>query len=90
MRKLDNHMPTPRDAIYGVIERNEDGRFFVGTMSVKNVPFISATGRTAEEAERHLEQKLKNRLKRESVTVVLTPVTPLEKHQCSVRRAVRN
>jgi protein involved in polysaccharide export with SLBB domain len=59
-------------------------------MSVKGVPFISAAGRTAKEAERRLEQKLKNRLKRESVTIVLTPVTPLEKHKCSVRRAVRN
>ncbi len=82
--------PTPRDAIYGVIERNEDGRFFAGTMSAKNVPFISAAGRTAKEAQRRLEQKLKDRLKRESVTVVLTPMSPLEKHQCSVRRAGRD
>ncbi len=35
MRKRDNHMPRPRDAIYGVIEMNEDGRFFASTMSVK-------------------------------------------------------
>ena len=90
MRKRDNHMHTPRDAIYGVIEKNEGGKFFASTMSVKGVPFISAAGRTAKEAERRLEQKLKNRLKRESVTIVLTPVTPLEKHKCSVRRAVRN
>ncbi len=90
MRKRDNHMATPRDAIYGIIETHEDGKFCASTMSVKNMPFISAAGRTAKEAERRLERKLKNRLKRESVTIVLTPVTPLEKHQCSVRRAVRN
>src|SRR5271166_6560223 len=90
MRKRDNHMSTPRDAIYGIIEKNEDGKFLASTMSVKNMPFISAVGRTAKEAERRLERKLKNRLKRESVTIVLTPMTPLEKHQCSVRRAVRN
>ena len=87
MTKRDNHMPTPRDAIYGIIEKNEDGKFFASTMSEKILPFISAAGRTAKEAERRLKQKLKNRLKRESVTIVLTPVTPLEKHQCSVPAA---
>jgi hypothetical protein len=88
MRKLDNHMPTPRDAIYGFIERSNDGRFYASTMSVKEMPFISATGRTAKGAERRLEQKLRNRLKREYVTILLTPVNPLEKHRCSARRAV--
>jgi hypothetical protein len=28
MRKRDNHMPIPRGAIYGVIEKLEDGKFF--------------------------------------------------------------
>ena len=90
MRKRNDHMPIPRDAIYGIIEKTEADKFIASTMSVKGVPFISGAGRTAKEAERRLEQKLKNRLKRESVTIALTPVTPLEKHKCSAQREVRN
>ena len=89
MRKRDNHMPAPKDAIYGIIERNVNGKFLASTMSVENVPFISAAGRTAREAERRLEQRIKKILKRESVTIVLSPATPLENHQCSVQRPVR-
>ncbi|MGA3342264.1 MAG: hypothetical protein ABSD11_17025, partial [Methylocella sp.] len=63
---------------------------FASTHGVKNMAAISATGRTAKEAERRLEQKVKNMLKRESVTIVLTPVTPLENHQCSLLRAGMN
>jgi hypothetical protein len=90
MRKRDTHIPKPKDAIYGVIEKLGERNFFAGIHSVKNMPFISAKGRTTKEAERRLEQKVKKRLKRESVTIVLTPLTPLENHQCSLLRAVGN
>jgi len=90
MKKHDKHIPRPKDAIYGVIEKNEEGRFFASATSVNSMSFISATGRTAKEAGRRLEQKLKKTLKRESVTIVLTPVTPLDNHQCSLLRAVEN
>ena len=69
-----------KNSIYGIIEKSGEGKFFAITHSVKNKAAISATGRTAKEAERRLEQKVKNKLKRESVTIVLTPVTPLENH----------
>ncbi len=90
MRKRDKNIPKPKDSIYGIIEKNREGKFFASTHGVRNTAPISATGRTAKEAERRLEQKVKNMLKHESVTVVLTPVTPLEKHQCSLLRAVEN
>ena len=90
MRKRDKHIPTPKDSIYGVIEKTGERKFYASTNSVKHMPLISATGRTAKEAERRFEQKIKKRLKRESVTIVLTPVTPLENHQCSLLRAVEN
>ena len=59
MRKRVNDMTVPKDAIHGLIEMDEDGRFYASTMSVKAMPFISAAGRTAKEAERRLEQKLR-------------------------------
>ena len=90
MRKRDKNIPKPKDSIYGIIERDGEGKFFASTHGVKNMAAISATGRTAKEAERRLEQKVKNMLKRESATIVLTPVTPLENHQCSLLRAVEN
>ena len=91
MRKRDKNIPKPgRTPIYGIIEKVGEGKFFAITHGVKNTAAISATGRTAREAERRLEQKVKIKLKRESVTIVLTPVTPLEIHQCSLLRAVEN
>ena len=90
MRKRDKNIPKPKDSIYGIIEKDGEGKFFASTHGVKNMAAISATGRTAKEAERRLEQKVKNMLKRESVTIVLTPVTPLENHQCSLLRAGMN
>ena len=84
------NIPNPKDSIYGIIEKEAEGKFFASTHGVKNMAAISATGRTAKEAERRLQQKVKNLLKRESATIVLTPVTPLEKHQCSLLQAVEN
>ena len=90
MRKRDKHISKPKDQIYGIIEKNGEGKFFASTNGVKSMAAISATGRTAKEAERRLERKVKNMLKRESVTIVLTPMTPLENHQCRFLRTATN
>ena len=90
MTRRDKNILKPKDSIYGIIEKAEERKFFASTHGVKNMAAISATGRSAKEAERRLQQKGKNILKRESATIVLTPVTPLETHQCSLLRAVEN
>jgi hypothetical protein len=90
MRKRGKNLFEPKNAIYGIIERGGEGKVFASTHCVKNRAAISATGRTAKEAKRLLEAKLIIMLKRESVTLILTPMTPLEAHQCSVLRAVEN
>ena len=46
-----------KNSIYGIIEKGGEGEFFASTHGVKNMAAISATGRTAKEAERRLEQK---------------------------------
>ena len=50
----------------------------------------SATGRTPDEAKRLLEDKLKIMLETESVSLVLTPLTPLEDHRCILLRPTEN
>jgi hypothetical protein len=90
MRKRGKNTPHAKKSIYGLIERYGEGKVFASTHSVKNRAAISATGRTAKEAKRRLEEKIKIMLKRESVTLVLTPITPLEAHRCSVLRPVEN
>jgi len=90
MRKRDKHISKQIDQMYGIIEKNGEGKFFASTNGVKSMPAISATGRTANEAERRLERKVRNMLKRESVTIVLTPMTPLENHLCSLLRTATN
>ncbi len=76
--------PEPKNAIYGVIERDDEGKFFACTHIVKkNGAATSATGHTANEAKRRLEEKIRNILECESVSLVLTPMTSLENHHCS-------
>jgi hypothetical protein len=86
MSKRDKKTPEPKNAIYGVIERHENGKFFACTVSVKNKAAIFATGRTANEAKWLLAEKLKLLLKRVSVALVLTPMNSLEEHQCGLLR----
>ena len=75
--------PAPKDAIYGMIERNDD-EFFAVCMSVKDgASATTATGHTVLEAKVRLENKIKNVLKRKSVSLVLMPMSPLETHHCS-------
>ena len=89
MRKCEKSIPKSKDLIYGMIEKNGEGEFAACTHSVKNIDAIYATGRTAKEAAKRLEEKVKNILRRESVTIVLTPMITLENHQCSLSRAAR-
>jgi predicted RNase H-like HicB family nuclease len=81
--------PAPKNAIYGIIERDEEGKFIASTHALKGVA-PSAIGHTADEAKRLLENKLKILLGKENVSLVLTPMTPLEDHQCSLSRPVGN
>ena len=73
----------PKNAIYGVIEKEEDGQFFATTLNVKKgASATSATGCTAHEAKMQLENKIKKILNRESVSLVLMPMNSLENHRC--------
>ena len=47
---------------------------------------LSVTGRTADEAKRLLEDKLKLILEAESVSLIVSPITPLEDHKCTLSR----
>jgi hypothetical protein len=81
--------PAPKNSIYGIIERDEGGKFIASTHALKGVA-PSAIGFTADEAKRLLENKLKFLLEKENMSLVLTPMTPLEDHQCSLSRSVGN
>lgn len=83
MSKQCKKTPEPKNTIYGIIERDGEGKFFACTHSLKKGSAPSATGRTAHEAKMLLEEKIKIMLKRERVSLILTPMTPLEDHQCS-------
>lgn len=83
MSKRCKKKPEPKNTVYGIIERNGEGKFFACVHNAKKGPFLSATGRTANEATKLLEEKIKMMLKRENVSLILTPMTPLENHQCS-------
>ena len=89
MAKRGKQAPAPKNAIYGFIERDEEGKFIASTHALKGVA-PSAIGHTAEEAKRLLEEKLKIILETNTVSLVLTPMTPLEDHQCSLSRSVGN
>ena len=81
--------PASKNSIYGIIERDEEGKFIASTHALKGVA-PSAIGHTAEEAKRLLEGKLKIILETESVSLVLTPMTPLEDHRCILFQPVAN
>src|SRR5258708_4600465 len=61
--KRGKKTPEPKNAIYGIIERDGEGRFFAGTHGVKEGAAMSATGRTNDEAKWLLEEKIKRVLK---------------------------
>jgi hypothetical protein len=83
MSKRGKKIREPKKTIYGIIERDGEGKYFATTHSLKKGAAPSATGPTAHEAKRLLEEKIKIMLKRENVTLILTPMTPIEDHQCS-------
>lgn len=71
-------IPDPKNAIYGVIEKEEDGQFFAVTLNVKEGASVtSVTGCTAHDARMQLENKIKKILNRESVSLVLIPMNSL-------------
>jgi predicted RNase H-like HicB family nuclease len=90
MGKRGNQAPAPKNAIYGIIERDEEGKFVASTHALKKGGTASAIGCTADEAKRLLEENLKIILETESVSLVLTPMTPLEDHRCSFLQPIRN
>ena len=75
--------PNPKNAIYGVIEKEEDGQFFAVTLNVKKGASVtSAIGCTAHDAKMQLQNKIKKILNRESFSLVLLPMNSLENHRC--------
>jgi hypothetical protein len=90
MGKRGKKAPAPKNSIYGIIERDGEGKFIASTHGVKKGVVPSVTGRTADEVKKLLEDKLKIILESESVSLILTPMTPLEDHQCSLLRPVEN
>jgi predicted RNase H-like HicB family nuclease len=89
MGKQGKRAAAPKNSIYGIIERDGEGKFIASTHGMKGIASL-ATGRTLDEAKRLLEDKLKIILETESVSLVLTPLTPLEDHQCSLLRPAKN
>ena len=49
----------PKNSIYGIIERDGEGKFVASTHALKKGVTASAIGHTADEAKRLLEDKLK-------------------------------
>src|ERR1700719_4460162 len=84
MGKRGKKVPASKDSIYGIIERDGEGKFIASTHGMKKGAVASATGCTPDEAKGLLEDKLKIMLKTERVSLVLTPLDPLEDHQCSL------
>ena len=90
MGKRGKKARAPKNSIYGIIERDGEGKFVASTHALKKGVTASAIGHTADEAKRLLEDKLKIMLKTGGVSLVLTAMTPLEDHQCSLLRPVGN
>ena len=70
--------------------RDGEGKFVASTHALKKGVTASAIGHTADEAKRLLEDKLKIMLETGGVSLVLTAMTPLEDHKCSLLRPVGN
>ncbi len=73
MGKRGENVPA-KDSIYGIIERDGEGKFIASTHGMKKGAVASATGCTPDEAKRLLENKIKIMLKTERVSLVLTPL----------------
>jgi hypothetical protein len=59
MGKRGKNTPAPKNSIYGIIERDGERNFIASTHGMKKGVALSVTGRTANEAKRLLEDKLK-------------------------------
>jgi hypothetical protein len=90
MGKRGKKVRAPKNSIYGIIERDGEGKFVASTHALKKGVTASAIGHTPDEAKRLLEDKLKIMLETGDVSLVLTAITPLEDHKCSLLRPVGN
>lgn len=90
MGKRGKKARAPKNSICGIIERNGEGQFVASIHALKKGFIASAVGHTADEAKRFLEDKLKIILETGDVSLVLTAMTPLEDHKCSLVRPVAN
>ena len=86
MDKRGRKIPAPKNSIYGIIERDGEGTFIASTHGMKREVAPSATGRTPDEAKRLLEEQIKIILQSESVSLILTAITPLEDHKGTLSR----
>ena len=84
MGKRGKNVSASKDSIYGIIERDGEGKFIASTHGMKKGAAASATGFTPDEAKALLENKIKIMLKTERVSLVLAPLNPLEDRQCSL------
>src|SRR5271156_2174509 len=67
MGKREKQAPAPKNSIYGMIERDEEGQFVASTYGLNKGVAASATGCTPDEAKRVLGDELKIMLATESV-----------------------
>jgi hypothetical protein len=84
MRKQGRRVAAPKNSIYSIIERDEEGNFLAYNFSVKKGQLISAIGGTIDEAKGLLEEKVKVELGSENISFVWHALGPLEDHRCSV------
>ena len=90
MGKRGKKARAPKNSIYGIIEKDGEGKFVASTHALKKGVTASAIGHTADEAKRLLEEKIKIMLETGGVSLVLTAMTPLEDHQCSLLLPAEN
>ena len=80
--KRDEKKSNDQDTDYGMIERIADREFHAVSIQVKLGLSVSASGRSIDETKTLLERQIKKKLKQKNVTLVLSPLTPLEDHVC--------
>ncbi len=72
-----------KNIVHGMIEKVAKGKFFAISHTLGVSKAIAATGRTADETRRRLEEKIKTALNRKQVTLDLKAMNQLEDHICT-------
>lgn len=72
-----------KSVIHGMIEKEAKGKFFAISHTLGVGKAITATGRTADETKRRLEDKIKTALNRKQITLDLRAMNQLEDHVCN-------